>query len=567
LEVAAKSAFASAKASTKVIVEECYLAALRISPPEIEICAGQSGSVLVRTQNIGTLESGYKLSADAPSGIYAAFDLASFKLNSGESKESKLQFEVIQGTKAGTYDIEVKSMGLNQEESAIIKLAVPDVAKCHALRLVPDSTIKQTGAGIGKSFRIMVINEGRFVEKVELFLKNNPAWTYITPNRLEIQPGKKEEALVYFAPPLNEKLKVFPMILEVSGKYLSKDLDLRVEVVAIDEGREVKIDLTDAKIPARFELDTETPIKIVVKNSGVFDITNASVLFSQGLGIVKQQPTNIDSGESKEIQMTLEPQGVEPGKIKFKLGVYSVEGFAERDVETEIIGPLLEIVQAGSEFERENQTVKVKIKLANRGNETLKIRPQALQDTQFSVGEITLAAGEEKEIEAVLKEGSETLYFEDLISGKVYRKRIKVDDSGGITGLFTASLSRLLPFLIAIIAGIFVLYVVLKGRKKPPSAEEPKFFEEQGEKPMEEYIDSKKNESQEGKENKPADEPEIQDLESPEIENEGEEQPSAGNDVFSGVKAPAKGKQKKTKTAKSKGSKATKASKSKRKNN
>ncbi|MFH0971117.1 MAG: hypothetical protein V1835_00970 [Candidatus Micrarchaeota archaeon] len=464
LEVIAQSPFTAVKSSTKVIVEECYVTAIKAMPQEIGMCAGESGSIAIKAGNGGTQEDTFVLSAVAPAGFTANYVDEAFRLRPSEKKDTKLELGVSETVASGNHQVQLISKGTKSVGAANLNVKVLPVGECHSLNLVPDNTMMRTGAGIGKSFRIMVTNNGRFRENLELYLKEKPAWAYITPTNLEILPGKKEEALIYFAPPLNQKLGEYRLLLEARGKYITKNLDLKVEVVALETAKEAKIDLSETRIPSQIEEGAVVPLKIILKNAGDVDLHKATIFFSDMISVVEQTPFDLKAGERKEIRITVEVQGGSEEKVKLKLGVYAKEGFAEKEFELKSYESRFGISQVSREAEKEG--FKVALKLANKGNETLKLKPRSLEGVNFSLAEIDLKPGEEKELEAYLKEGNETIYFEDKISGTVYRKRIEVGKGGEITGLFTASLNRVLPLVIGIMGGAIALYLLISRREK-----------------------------------------------------------------------------------------------------
>ncbi|MFH1258097.1 MAG: hypothetical protein ABIG96_00810 [Candidatus Micrarchaeota archaeon] len=489
LEISASSAYVSTKAGVKIIVEECYAAALKVTPQKLELCAGESGSVVVNVANRGTLEESYVLSSKVPDGVSADFsNWQAFRLKSGERKDARMKISVGESVKSGTYSIEVKASGANAgTEIANFDLKILPTEVCHSLKLVTDETVMRTGAGIGKSFRVQVINQGRFAEKVELFLKEKPSWAYITPTMLEILPNSKEEALVYFAPPLNEQLKEFPIVVEVRGKYITQNLMLKVQVIALEAAAESQLDLSAASMPLRIETETEIPMKLTIRNTGETAITQATIFFSEIISIVEQQPFDIAPGESKEMRIVIKIEAhVVLGTHKVMMGIYAKEGFLEREVEFEAIESAFSIEQVYKEKGEEGY--KQVLRLKNSGNASMRLVPKSLEGMNFSESEIGLAAGEEKELTAIMKEGNETIYFEDEISGKVYRRRIEIGGEGQITGLFLLSLQKVLPLLVAIVGGIIALYLIisrkekwmerLNGRKEDIDRKEVELYEE-----------------------------------------------------------------------------------------
>lgn len=462
VEVQVKSPYASAKSSTAIIVENCFESGISISPRIVEMCAGNGGeSVAIKVANKGTKEDAYALSVIDAKGFVAEFSSQqAFRLKPGEKKEINLNLKAPVGVKPGSYELQVKSRGADGEELASFTAKVLPVDICHSLKLDVDSLSKRTGAGIGNSFRITITNDGRFREKVELFLSEKPAWAYITPSSIDVLAATKEEALIYFAPPLNEELGDNKIVLEARGKYLQKSLLLNVQVIALETGSgEAKIDLSQTGMARELEVGTETPLTLNIQNSGDVDLHNASILFSEYVSILAQNPFDLKAGEGRDVPIVItigEEAGSEIRKIR--MGVYAKEGFAERDFEIKGVESRLEIFQLGSE--KEAGGFKIALALKNKGKDAMNLRPQTLENATFSEAEIELEAGAEEIIEVTLGEGRETLIFKDTESGKVYRKRIEVEEGGGITGLFVASLGRVLPLLIAIIAGAIALYFV-----------------------------------------------------------------------------------------------------------
>ncbi|MEK6953628.1 MAG: hypothetical protein AABX01_01365 [Candidatus Micrarchaeota archaeon] len=478
VEVEVRSKYASAKSSTGIIVEDCYVSALSVTPRAIEMCAGDGigETVSIKAANRGTKEDSFALSIADRKGFDALFQTQeAFRLAAGGQKTIDLKLMAPEGMKSGTYEIEIGSVGGNSKETASFNVVVLPVDVCHSLKFDVDGISKRTGAGIGKSFRVSITNNGRFKEKAELFLSKKPTWAYITPSIIEVLPGTKEEALIYFAPPLNEKLGNNPIVLEARGKYIQKALDLNVEVIALDTAMEAKIIISAGGIPFELEKDTETPIRIKLGNDGVEDLHNVNILFSELVNVVSQKPFDLEAGQEKEIGIVVSI-GVDAGKEarKIKLGAYATEGSAELEIEIKPVESSLEVKQV--ESESDGGGFEVILSLKNIGAENMRLAPRSLEGANFSGEELELAAGEEKELTIGLREGRETLYFEDKISGKAYRKRIEVSEGGNITGLFTASLSKVAPLIIAIIAGALALYLIVsrRGRKGEEGDEGPK---------------------------------------------------------------------------------------------
>ncbi|MBI5224844.1 hypothetical protein HY989_03155 [Candidatus Micrarchaeota archaeon] len=465
LEISAKSPYASSMGKTIVKVEDCYATALRVDAPSVEICAGESRKVKITNTNKGTKEDSFIVSSIVPEGLSGKFlGVEAFRLKSQEKKEIEFEFLAKDSAKEGNYQISFRSLGVQSEEFADVNVNVLPVGVCHALEVISQEKAKKTGAGIGKSFTVKIKNNGRFRENVELFLKNKPSWAYITPSSVSILPGTTEEALIYFAPPLNEELREFPFALEVRGKYLNRVEEFKVQVIAIEKNTQAKIDFGKLQLPKTLERDAETPLKITVGNLGQEKLTSINVFFSQGIAILEQKPFDLESGETKEIEILAKVEGTDE-KIKTRIGIYAKEGFSEKEVEFEATEASMEFMQG--EILKTADGFETSIKIKNKGDLNARLIPSSLEGVGFSEKEIVLKSGEEFELGLNITSGNETLVFKDAISGKIYRKRIEVEkESGSITGLFTASLTKVGPLLAAIVGGAIALYLVVSRRKK-----------------------------------------------------------------------------------------------------
>ncbi len=464
LEISAASPYVAIKQQTSVIVESCFASSLRLPSGTLGMCAGEGTTLAVKAANRGTQEDSYVLSVKSPGGIVTEFKEQAFRLKSAESRELGMNLRVEDSVAPGKYELQIRSDGKRSAETATLELEVLPIGICHALKLESDGTSKRTGSGVGKSFRIQVINEGRFTEKVELFLSQKPAWAYITPAKLEILPGKKEEALIYFAPPLNQKLGDYPLVVEVRGKYLTKNLELKVQVVALETGEEIRMDLSQAKIPRIIEKDVETPMKIRVRNTGETDLQRAAILFSEAITVLEQVPFELKAGETKDVHIVVKLEDVAEDRKKVMMGIYAQEGFSEKEVEFEVAENPLELEQVS--MEKVGEKITTVLKLANHGNVTLNLTPKSLGGAEFQEHPLSVPANGEIEFEANFSEGNETIYFEDAATGKVYRRRITVGKEGDITGLFVASFSKVAPLLIAIIGGAIALYLIISRKDK-----------------------------------------------------------------------------------------------------
>ncbi|MEK6843553.1 MAG: hypothetical protein AABY04_03615, partial [Candidatus Micrarchaeota archaeon] len=234
-------------------------------------------------------------------------------------------------------------------------------------------------------------------------------------------------------------------------------------VIAIEKSSEAKIDFAKLQLPKVLERDAEIPLKIKVSNNGDEKLHSINVFFSEGIAILGQTPFDLDTGQTKEIDIVVKVEGMKD-LIKTRLGFYAKEGFLEKEVEFEIIKGALEISQG--ETSKNADGFKTEIKIKNIGESEVRLVPSSLEGIGFSEKEIGLKAGEEFKLELNITAGNETIAFKDAISGKTYRKRIGVEEeSGNITGLFVISLSKVGPFLIAIVGGAIAMYLVFSRKK------------------------------------------------------------------------------------------------------
>lgn len=469
LQVNALSPYVSVKGSTKLIVEDCYSTGLKLEPSQVEVCAGMSTNAIVRATNLGTQQDSFVISIKSQEGIDAVFQSEkAFRLNPGEKRDVRIGISATDGIRSGNYEIIVKSSGTKSQETANLKVRVLDTASCHSLLLTTDETMRRTGAGVGKSFRVMVTNNGKFIENVDLNLVKKPSWAYITPTKLEILPGKKEEALIYIAPQLNEKLGEYVLELEASGKFIKKSLELRVQVIALETDAPAKINLENIVLPLKLESETLIPLKIKITNDGDSDITKATIFFSEFISVGEQDSFDLPAGKTMEIPVVVELEKGVLGNKKVKIGVYAKEGFAEKNYEFEAIeNPLkLEVVSK----EDKNESEEITLKIVNEGEEMLVLMPQNSQGVTYDYSEIKLLAKSENTTKITIANGTKTIKFLEKTSGKIYIEKLDAEGEGAVTGLFLVSLGKVLPWILLVIFAFIAIYIFAKKRneKKTP---------------------------------------------------------------------------------------------------
>lgn len=500
LNVQATNPYYSTSKSIRVNVEDCYNSGLSTSTSSLTLCPTQSGTVSITIANRGTRADAFTLSVSGQDVLQTQLSKTAFSLPGGESDQATLGITAPLNTLADTYAV-MLTLKDGSTSTLPISVRVPTLNECRAIELIPQTWYLNSTLCRGGVIEIEVENKGLFTETLTLTAEG-VTWAYITPNKLTIKPQSNAKTYLYVAAPFSTPPGIYYITVKAFNDFISESIKLTAEINELPPEEYYKskgVKPTDYTISLALppQIKTETGavkhVSFKIKNTGIGVIHDARVFVQSDLLSIANQTLEaiqINPGEEKTITLAL--QAKQEGEHDALVRVVARETFAEATTRLTASTSTLSVQEMSKRMVSANENSKVfevVFNVTNLDGET-SVTPRGA-NAVFTPETLTLKQGENTIFTVNVNtpiEVNQTFGFEFETNRGVYYAQTRIESTGlpstgltgaGLSGLFTGAGATILGFIIALIAGLAIIYLLLKYgaikiKKRGPTADAPK---------------------------------------------------------------------------------------------
>ena len=486
LTVQASNQYYSTSKTIRVNVEDCFNSSLSASTSSLTLCPTQSNTVTLTVTNKGTRADSFTLNASGQDGLQTLLSKTSFSLASRASEQATLKITAPLNTQPGVYTLTL-TLKDSSTTTLPINVRVPTQKECRGVELIPQTWHLNSTLCRGGVIEIEVKNKGLFTETLSL-TTTGVSWAYITPNKLTITPNASAKTYLYVAAPFSTPPGVYSITVNAFNDFINETIHLTAEINELPPEEYYKskgVKPTDYTISLALppQIKTETnaikQFNFKIKNTGIGVIHDARVFVQSDLLSIANttlQPVELKPGEEKTITLAL--QAKKQGEHEALVRVVARETFAEAKTRLTASISTLSVQETGKRLVNANENSKVfevTFNVTNLDGETL-VTPRGASGVNavFNPQAFTLKQGESVVFTASVNtpvEVNQTFGFEFETNRGVYYAETRIESTGlpstgltgaGLTGLFTGAGATITGFIIALAAGLIVVYLLVK---------------------------------------------------------------------------------------------------------
>jgi len=225
--------YASDRVSSIIDVIECYRVSTDV-PEEVKTCVNLTDTFDIIIENTGLKPDVYKIKIDGvPSDWFEYTESIAVEPNTTELVIAK-----VTGQEIGEYILNINTSSHFTSDQDKIKLIVE---KCYDVSIIPDKEEIEVTECRGLLTRAEVKNTGTREDSYDIKLVDMN-WSYVKPNKLELEPNQSKPIFVYFSPPFNTTGE-FNFTILVKSKYLEASKTIKA-VVSLKEKVNVTLPTT-----------------------------------------------------------------------------------------------------------------------------------------------------------------------------------------------------------------------------------------------------------------------------------------------------------------------------------
>lgn len=205
--VKAVSGIVEDHATVSIESENCYGADVTITPEEVNLCACESTEVSVEVVNTGKLDDSYTITIGE--------ETKTLEIAAGQSGTAKLDLKApCDAAESFSQTVEVRSEYSLAEKSVLVN--VQEAGNCYAVELINGDYVEVQAT---KSFAIPVTvkNIGERADSYDFSLEG-PAWTYLEPVKLDLDPGSQDLVFVYISAPFDVVIGEYEATITVKSE-------------------------------------------------------------------------------------------------------------------------------------------------------------------------------------------------------------------------------------------------------------------------------------------------------------------------------------------------------------
>jgi uncharacterized membrane protein len=209
-------------ASARLVVENCYAADLIITPENQSLCPCSEANYSILLKNSGELSDNYTLTFGN--------SIQQIPLNPGQSKTFNFVFTV-PCDETGDYMVIASVVSEHVSLASNTTLHIKPKEDCYSVKLTTENETNIIEVCEATSLPIIVKNTGNLHETYELLVQG-PEWIYISPDRVELDPGQEQEAYLYISPPYGVSEGDYNIVISSVSPHAKSDLKIRVDVTS-----------------------------------------------------------------------------------------------------------------------------------------------------------------------------------------------------------------------------------------------------------------------------------------------------------------------------------------------
>ncbi len=483
LTVQASNSYYSTSKSIRVTIEDCFNSGLTANTNSLTLCPTQSSTITLTISNKGTRADEFTLAVSGQDGLQTRLSKTTFSLAGNASDQATLEITAPLNAQANTYAV---TLTLEDGSTATLPISVrvPTQSECRSIELIPQTWYLNSTLCRGGVIEIEVKNKGLFTETLTLSAEG-VSWAYITPNKLTIKPQSSAKTYLYVAAPFSTPPGIYYITLKAFNDFINESIRLTAEIKELPPEEYYKskgVKPTDYAItltpPPQIKTETNAikQVNFKIKNTGVGVIHDARIFVQSDLLTIANQtlePIEIKPSEEKTITLAL--QAKKQGEHEALVRAVARETFAE--AKTRLIAgvPTLSIRETGKRMVNASENSKVfqvTFNVTNLDGETI-VTPRGA-NAVFTPETLTLKQGESAVFTASVNtqiEVNQTFGFEFKTNRGVYYAETRIESTGipstgfagaSLTGLFAGANATIIGFIIALAAGLIVVYLLLK---------------------------------------------------------------------------------------------------------
>jgi uncharacterized membrane protein len=469
-----------------VRVVECR--SLKVNAPsEVPTCSGETASLAIRIVNDGETRAKGSIITDLSPGVFTLSD-SSFDLKAGGEKTVTLSVSVPSRTPPGAIPFKINAVAQGVYVEALSQITVLD---CSGLRVLMPGVISAEPATSAKQ-NVVLRNDAAGADSFTLSLANCPSWVTLETKTLSLDASASGTTNLVITPPNDAAGKEFNCTLRAVSAKRGNSFEGTSKIrVTLPSAASLSLPL-----PGEYcEANASANLTLTVKNTG--DYQGTFELSSSGApGALDAGLASIAPGETKRFVFALDLR--RPGDYALAVTVKGAFGAATKTTTLHVVKCNdFEIALApasASLCPNETANFTLRIKNAGRRSDSYSVTAQApgfAASASAYAAAIAPGASSELAIMVTAPQGSQAAAARSLTVAVKSNAAQATRTAGaslevrgtescaarisaaGPTGAFTSLYAGIAGFLVALVAGLFIVFA-LAGRKKPLEESEEK---------------------------------------------------------------------------------------------
>ena len=447
------------------------------APAQIPTCSGETVDADVRIVNDGDARANGAIITDLAPGVYTLSE-TSFDLAPDDDKTVTLRITIPSRTPPGPIPFKINAVATGVYAEAFSQITVLD---CSGLRVLMPGVI-QAEPATSQTQNVALRNDAAGADVFSLSLANCPSWTTLETHSVSLEASAAGVASLTITPPNDAAGKEFNCTLTAKSQKRGNSFEATgvIRVSLPSEGA--------VSLPANAEYcesDASINVSFSVRNDG--DNQGTFELTAQGApGTLSSSLASIAPGEAKNFVFSLEARTA--AQYSLTITAKSAFGTASKTMSVRIakcnaFDATLEPSNA-SFCANETKNFTLTIKNNGRSLDSYAVTAQAQGfAASASAYAVSIEPGESKQVTLALTAPAGAAAGARSLSVAVKSNAAQTTRSlnaalefrdetacaanaiGGPTGAFTSLYTGLAGFLVALIAGLFVAFI-LAGRKQ-----------------------------------------------------------------------------------------------------